>query len=460
MLKYILSRLLKGLFSILLISIVVFLLASLKGTPEKCLQEAIEAQSITEQFFPVDIKCIEKYKKNLPVFYCSIKSLADPDTLHKVYDNHQKRILKQRLALNGDWTIVQNYSQQLQQSLNTLNHAQWDSSLHISKQQFEQAQITARSKFNSITQTASIDDTQTLLHTLDELYAPLPPSLHTDLTKLNTAFQALSQPKSQWKRFVPALQWHGTNNQYHHWITSLVTKGDFGYSYKNRKVSKVVFNSLAVSLRFSILSILLAYLISIPLGIYTAMYKGQWVDRISGILLFGLRAIPSFLVATLLILLFANPDIFNWFAPSFDDQTYTFRYMALPLIAYTYGSFTLLSRSMRLSMLENMQQDYIRTAKAKGLSKQRIAFKHVFRNALLPILALFAYTFPSLVGGSVIIETIFGIPGMGRLLFLEALDGDLPIIMAIVMLTSIMTILGFLIADILSKLADPRIQLS
>ncbi len=134
-------------------------------------------------------------------------------------------------------------------------------------------------------------------------------------------------------------------------------------------------------------------------------------------------------------------------------------HLVLPVVCLTYGGLAYLSRLTRASMLEVIREDYVRTARAKGLSERVVIFKHAFRNALLPLITLFAFLLPSMFGGSVIIESIFSVPGMGQLGFEAVLSRDYPVIMAITAISAFLTLIGLLISDILYAALDPRIKL-
>ncbi|HSH67814.1 MAG TPA: ABC transporter permease, partial [Bacteroidia bacterium] len=223
---------------------------------------------------------------------------------------------------------------------------------------------------------------------------------------------------------------------------------------------------------FSLLSVILAYGVSIPIGVRAAEKKGSRFDKTSSLMLFILYSIPSFWLATLLLMTFANPDVLHWFPASgvkpvtgYDDGAgfwgmvkASFPYIVLPAICYTYSSFAFLSRTMRVSMLETLSQDYIRTARAKGLTKKQVIWKHAFRNSLFPVITVFGSVFPAVIGGSVILESIFTIPGMGLETINAIHDNNYPMIIAILTITSLLTLIGFLISDILYAFADPRIS--
>jgi peptide/nickel transport system permease protein len=270
-----------------------------------------------------------------------------------------------------------------------------------------------------------------------------------------------------------------TDNRYHRWLfgdgeSNLgVLRGDFGTSYTSgQKVGKIIASHIGFTLLFSLGGILLAYIISIPLGVYAAVKKNSWFDRVSSVVLFLLYSMPSFWLATLLLVCFANPDTLYWFETSglkpaqgypvdaniFQKLWISLPYIVLPLICFTYSSLAFLSRTLRVSVLENIKQDYITTARAKGLPQNKVIWRHAFRNSLLPMITVLANVFPYAIGGSVILETVFTLPGMGFETYRAILGQDYPVIMAMLTLTAVLTIIGLLVQDILYALADPRIS--
>ena len=254
-----------------------------------------------------------------------------------------------------------------------------------------------------------------------------------------------------------------------------VVRGDFGISFEDGKyVRDKIFTSFSVSFWLILFSIILSYLVSVPVGILSASRRGGRFDRWSSLVLFSLYSLPSFFVATVLLYTFANPDLFVWFPESgiydpeiFDDNWSLYQkikhqapFFALPLVAYTYSSFAFLSRIMRSGMLDVFGKDYIRTARAKGLNEKTVILKHVLKNSLIPIITVFANIFPATVGGSLILESIFNIPGMGKLGYDAILDLDYPMILAVFTISGALTVLGYIVADILYAAVDPRITLT
>ena len=246
--------------------------------------------------------------------------------------------------------------------------------------------------------------------------------------------------------------------------------GDFGISYQDqRPVKKVIWEAVRWTVMLSIVSIILTYLIAIPLGIKAAAKKDSTSDKVMSTTLFMLYSLPVFWVATLLIMFLGGGDFLSWF-PAYgvgevadSDGFITvfwirFYHLILPMICFTYGGLAFLYRQMRGAMINTLSQDYIRTARAKGLDEKNVLWKHAFKNSLLPIITLFANVFPLVISGAIIIEDKFSIPGMGKTA-IEAISArNYPMIYTIVMFSAILTMVGYLVADILYAVVDPRIS--
>ena len=273
------------------------------------------------------------------------------------------------------------------------------------------------------------------------------------------------------KNYIPSIKWYGFQNQYHIWASKFLV-GDFGISYQdNRPVKNVIWDALRWTLLLSLFSMLLTYLISIPLGISSARNRGTNKDQIITTILFILYSLPSFWIATMLIMFFGGGDYFNIF-PSYgvgevtSDMSFIqvlgirLHHLFLPMVCYTYGSIAFISRQMRAATINSLSQDYVRTARAKGLEEKTVVWKHAFRNSLLPIITLFANIFPLAISGSIILEQIFSIPGMGKITIEAIHSRNYPIIFSVVMFSAILTLVGNLVSDILYAVVDPRISYS
>lgn len=256
--------------------------------------------------------------------------------------------------------------------------------------------------------------------------------------------------------------------QYFKWA-SRILQGEFGDSLVYRRpVKEIIGPFLQNSFILNIGGLFISFLISIPIGIIAAVHKNSLWDRSWTILSLIGFCLPSFFIAMLVIFLFALK--LNWFpisgmvTPGVHNTGFAYvldvlQHLALPLFVVVFGSMAGLFRYVRNSMLEVINQDYIRTAKAKGVKKFVVIYVHAFRNALIPIITLMGFMIPSLFGGSIILETIFVWPGIGKELYAAIIGRDYNLVMTLNMLFALLTLFGNLLADIGYALADPRVRL-
>jgi len=250
--------------------------------------------------------------------------------------------------------------------------------------------------------------------------------------------------------------------RYFYWLKSTLS-GNLGYSLiTHQPVAKEILSRLPATLGLMGASMVLSILISIPLGMYTALNKNKFVDNFVSTLSYIGISIPSFWFSMILITIFA---LKLRLLPSVGMRTIgvnsfldVLKHGILPTVVLSFPNIAVLTRYVRSATIGELQEDYIVTAMAKGLSKRGILFKHVMKNSLIPIITILGMSLPSLVSGAFITETVFGWPGMGRLGISSIFSMDYPVIMAITMMTSIMVILGNLIADLLYIVVDPRIK--
>ncbi len=256
--------------------------------------------------------------------------------------------------------------------------------------------------------------------------------------------------------------------QYWHWLKRICLL-DFGTTFQdNRPVIAVIGERLPATLLLSGLSEVLLFLVAVPLGILAAYYQNRWYDRFISVFSFVGFSMPSFWLALLLMLLFGVKmnllPVSGMTSTEAEYLPWTDRFwdliahLILPLAVTTFGGLASVSRYARTSMLEVIRQNYIRTARAKGLSEFQVIFRHALPNALIPIVTLLGLSLPNLIGGSFIIETIFSWPGMGRLGFESVLSHDYPLLMGIGIITGFLTLLGNLLADVSYAVLDPRIR--
>lgn len=268
--------------------------------------------------------------------------------------------------------------------------------------------------------------------------------------------------------------------QYWRLLRRLVTL-DLGNRWQDgRPIVEVIGEALPVTLLLSTVSLVASYLIAIPLGVFSAARRGSRADAIVTVGLFLLYSLPGFWVGTMLLVFLGSGrfvqcpwtesggcfPLQGWHSfEGFEGSSFLKRcldvgwHVTLPVLTLTYGSLASLSRYMRSGMLETLRQDYIRTAWAKGLSERRVLYVHALRNGIIPIITLLGLTLPYLISGSVIVEQIFGIRGMG-FVALEAIRlPDYPLVITVVAFTAVVTMIGILVSDVVYALVDPRIRI-
>lgn len=257
--------------------------------------------------------------------------------------------------------------------------------------------------------------------------------------------------------------------QYFNWLGHLVQL-DFGTSFATdqRPVLDKIVEHLPVTILLNVLSIGLILALAIPIGIYSATHQGSLFDHATTLLVFIGFATPSFWLALLLmdwfgvrlgLLPISGLKSLGWEYLSTPSQVWDIiHHLLLPVFISAFGGLAGFSRYMRSNMLEVIRQDYILTARAKGLPERMVIYKHALRNALLPVITILGLSVPGLIGGSVIFETIFAIPGMGKLFYDGVMMRDYPLIMGILVIGAVLTLVGNLLADLSYALADPRIR--
>ena len=496
MLKYILRRIFIFLPTLVAITLLGFaIMVSAPGDPVERMvvaaQSSGEIGSQTANQVEQKMFWSKKLGLDLPIFYVSLSTLAQSDTLYRLYDRNEQAALERMTEQYGNWPKVKEFYHSLDR-LNKQHTLIAVDSANAQGAPLDQMKGAINESFfetSSLKSTYSQEVIEAKFARLSALYeAPYMEKLRPAFAESKLKYEELKANATPWKNYVPVLNFY-PKNQYHrwifgdgHWLTGQgstfskgVIRGDFGTSYTTKEpIHDVIALKVFWSFFFTMISVLLGYMVSIPLGIHAAANKDSRFDRVSTVALFILYSLPSFFLATLLLMSFANPDMLHWFPASgieplrgFSDnasfmERWTARlpFLILPAIAYTYGTFAFLSRIMRSSMLEIVSQDYIRTARAKGLSERVVIYKHAMRNALLPIITVFANIFPAAIGGSVILEVIFTIPGMGSEAFAAIVNQNYPMIIAVMTISGTLTLVGYLVSDILYAMADPRISYS
>ncbi|MDX2001575.1 MAG: ABC transporter permease subunit [Chitinophagales bacterium] len=502
MFQYILKRLLFFVPTLFIISIFSFGLSKLApGDPVELrlkggMQGASSGQLAEKQAGErAYIELSEKMGLNLPAFYFSLTSQAYPDTLYKIHRKYERETLSRLVDLYGNWPLISAYYHNLKSLENNLFKAPKDSLTY-------ERSRAIKDLTNELYRTYEDYKIQRSLKIMDSLVA-LPATIIKDSVPVSEmtlagqapsvkavvqSYQQMKREASPGKKYVPALHWYGTHNQYHRWLFGDVpwfgknddptksAKGffrlDFGESYLDgRPVASLIGEAIKWTMVLNLISVLLSYSVSIPIGVNSAIRKGTLYDRITSTALFVFYSLPSFWIATLLVVFVTTSEYGMDFFPTYGIESQELQdaalltrigdwayHLVLPVFCLTYASFAFISRQMRGAMVSVINQDYIRTANAKGLAKAKIVWKHAFRNSLIPIITMFASLFPLMISGSVIIEVIFQIPGMGKLSYTSLIARDYPVLFTILMFSAILTMMGMLVADLLYALVDPRIS--
>lgn len=261
---------------------------------------------------------------------------------------------------------------------------------------------------------------------------------------------------------------------YFEWLGRVVT-GDLGMSLsRNAPVARIISERVGPTLMLSVTSLVLTYLLAIPMGLYATARSGRPDERVMSMLLYMLYSLPSFVAAILLQMVFAiklrgtpfELPLFGMVSDNFNQMSFgqqvidLTRHSILPITCYTYASLAYYSRFIRANMQEVIRQDYIRTARAKGVGPWTVLIKHAFRNTLIPLVTMIGLTLPALLSGAIILEQIFSWPGMGSLFFEAIRERDYPTLMGLVLLFSVLTLAGQLLADVLYAWVDPRVSYS
>lgn len=422
-----------------------------------------------------------------PTFYFSLTTSAYPDTLWRIFPLDRRERLEKLIGQTGNWNAVKTYDEAVSATAQAIEAL--PQSNVVSAQLRSELTFLVRIDQLSLMDSAArrILDLNSKINRpvasegateQDSVQRVNPQKVnYTDLDKalvqLKAATESLHTQKKLARLNIPSFQWYGFHNQYHHWLQGFLS-GDLGLTRRKMKVWSELQSSLLSTMTINGLAIFLAYLLAIPLGVEMARRKGKRLDRWGKVLLFFLYSMPVFWLGGLLIMVFTNTEWGQAMLPSlyFDIQdawqpgagSFSEWWSAnaskciLPILILTLHTLAILVLQMRSGMLGALNQDYIRTARAKGVSEEDVHWTHAFRNGLFPIITIFASVLPAVFTGSLVVEALFNFPGIGTKTFEAYLGKDLPLLSAIMMLAATLTIVGSLLADILYAWADPRVR--
>lgn len=464
---YLLKRLLLFFPTLLVIAIITFLVST--QTPGDPVERMVGSGQSGDGGLRAGSAHREAYQRtrqqlglHLPVFYLSLTRMPMPDTLSRIPEKHWRSSLHRITERYGNWAAAEAWY-----------HAWLRAESVSALQPASDTVVRWRSLLFTLGHTQRTPELFTILNKMDSLATGT--SLDDPSRQLDEALTLVVTSATPWKSYIPSIRWHGTHNQFHRWLVGVdgyrgLLRGNLGTSYRSgRPVVQEISRAVGITLRLSLAAIMLSLLLAVPLGVLAGGKPGSPADRIGSGILFLLYAVPAFWAGTLLIIFFGGGDFFSWFPPYGLGDTYGLstweaiqvqaHHLVLPVLCMVYPTLAYLSRQARGGIVSVMQQPYIRTAWAKGLSPSRVLWRHGFRNALLPVITLMAGLFPFAIGGSLVVEVVFSINGMGKLT-LDAMNArDYPIVFGVVILTATFTLLGYLVSDLLYARADPRIRL-
>lgn len=454
MLKYVVRRLLYMIPTLVAITLLTFII-SLHTPGDPAMLRLRNSQGLgpegAREFWPAYAREKTKLGLNLPVFYFSLSRLALPDTFYRIAIPAHRKMLDKLCWKYGNWPQISKYYQQLKKAY-----------LYPSQ---EPDEVQDAVLYHLLVASSELERTHWIEKLDRKRFGPI-----------LQAWEKIRSKASPWKNYIPSIHYYGKQNQYHYWLFGNgrerrgLLRGDLGRSFRShRRVSEILSSAILVTLQISLFALFFAFLLSIPSGLFLADRAGSFPDRSLSSLLFALYSTPAFWLGTLLIVFLGGGDFLHLFPPFglgdisnmgfFDALLFRIWHLILPVFCLFYPAYTYLTRQMRGSALEEMHKAYVRALKARGIPSSRIRRKHIFINASLPYITLLGSFIPLIISGSVMIEIIFSLPGMGKTTLDALYARDYPVVFGAVLITSFFTVLGFLISDILYHLADPRIQL-
>lgn len=467
MLHYIFRRLLLVIPTLLVVSFLAFGLTKCSSS-DPVLQvfgeEALSSSDIEQQATAYRNKAT-MLGLHRPTFYFSVNSAAYPDSLWDIFPPERRKRLEKLIGQTGNWEAVRAW--EIAATEMSRSSAHWPNSV---------AQTAFARREAVLLLTADrLDAISTGIDSLKKWASAIPNLQDFDrrIEKLEKAGQALLHEQKPYRFYIPKISWHGLDNQYHRWLGGFVS-GNLGLTRRRTKVSEELCAGMLTSISINGLAILLAYLVAIPLGVELARKKGQWLDRWGQRLLVFVYSMPVFWLGGLFVMVFTQNewarsvlpsvyfDINDAWKPGQDSYARWWSDNAakcvLPIAILSLHALAVLTLQMRGGMLAVLKEDYIRTARAKGVPEERVYWHHALRNALFPIITIFASMLPAVFAGSLVVETLFAFPGIGTKTLEAYLQQDMPMIAAIMMVAATLTVFGAFLADLLYAWADPRIR--
>jgi ABC-type dipeptide/oligopeptide/nickel transport system permease component len=390
--------------------------------------------------------------RDKPLFYFAFRTQAFPDTLHRFLYKNRIAALTAKIRAFGNWEQIETYYNRV---LSLKNATQNTEGLGNLNNLFEKMLVNTKTHYEFC-----------LLKQAEQKSLELG-QFQEEVRALHQKYKDLNGNRQIWKLYTPKLNWYGIDNQYHHWLFSTL-RGDFGVStVTGKSILGILYLPLKITLWVSCWAILSAFLTGIGFGIFLARAHKTVSAHFISNFLFLVYAFPPFLLAILmrifiteggfgqigLVGLSAHANEKDSFATFLSQNAFS---LIFPTICVSYRLMTQVARHLQTGLLDELKKEYVRTARAKGMLKPNILYFQVFKNAMLPLITLFGQTFPLAIAGSVAVEIIFNINGMGYLAHEALQKENHPLIYVIVTLSAMLAMMGSFVTDILQGYVNPQ----
>ncbi len=463
---FIIKKLLWGIPTLLVIFLLCFLL--LDHDPEKTVStymsnhyEGIKVLENVEEYERYYIQTVKKLGLDKPAFYISITSKEYPDTLNKIYFLPQKSLAIKLINRTGNWPVVKQYFDTIDRGLNLC--------LHTDRNKFSGRENLKQTLFTS---KYDVSTSEELLNYQKDSAIGI--ELKNTLQSLMVQQKSFEKVSPKLSLLMPAIKWNGIDCRFHRLFADYFSNKQNISLIDSRPVWAKIKESLKFTLSINLLAILISTFISIRLGLFLSLNQGRKVADFIGSIMFVLYTMPAFWVGSLLLVFFTSSSygsFLNLFPVGgvgdisvsnnfFEIIAIRFYHFILPIICLSYPVIVFLTTHLRDSMMEVSKSQFRITALAKGLTPKVVLRNHVLKNAIFPFITLLGNIIPSLFAGSVIIEVLFNIPGMGRLAYQSIISRDWPVLFNIILLTGSITIISQILVDIIYSWLDPRIKLN
>lgn len=390
-----------------------------------------------------------------PTFYLSLKPHFYPPNIHSIIDQTKRSQIKAFLQQKRHFNDIVPYIESRNLLINSIQNDTFAQDVKLQ---------------NGINNLSFISDINEIEAEIIQISGLINTNHRHTLNELENNFQKLKDNKIS--IFYPVIKWHGADNQFHQWFKNVI-KGDFGLSTKDgRTVWSKISSAIKWSLVLIILNLLLTHIIAVPSGLYSGYRAEGWYDKVSHVIWVLLFAIPVFWLASMLVIYFTSArygtwmNIFplpgQWYIPEGQPFVQTLSQysgqLILPVICLAANDIAQVSRVIRNNVVQQKNALYVRFARSKGLTDTKVLFRHILPNVLIPMITMIGGRIPAGLSGALVIEVIFNIPGMGRLMMDSINSYDWNVVFGVLLVVSFFTILFMTITDILYQWANPKIK--